>query len=211
MTDTAATVDLVEALATHGYAVANRYLLPGLCDALRQEAEALAFDTAAIDAGVGRGSRYVADVAIRRARIRWLDGSTPAQNAFLAEAERLRSEINRLLFLGLVEFEAQFALTPVDGFYARHFDSFQGKRNRMVSLVAYLNEHWTEADGGQLRLWPPAPSSVPPLSGAERPTVDITPAAGTLVLMLAEDVPHEVLRCHKPRCSIAGWFRVRGI
>ena len=42
MTDTAATVDLVEALATHGYAVANRYLLPGLCDALRQEAEALA-------------------------------------------------------------------------------------------------------------------------------------------------------------------------
>lgn len=36
----------------------------------------------------------------------------------------------------------------------------------------------------------------------------IPPEAGTLVLFLSEDVPHEVLPAYADRYSIAGWFRV---
>lgn len=186
-------------LATDGYAVAERFFPSGLCQALQLEAEALATDGAAIDAGIGRGATHKSDVGVRRARIRWVAGSSPAQAAFLATAENLRQSINELFYLGLFDFEAQIALTPVGGFYARHCDSFHGARNRIVSLVAYLNEDWGDADGGCLRIFPPGGVGA----------VDIVPQRGTLVLMLSEDVPHEVLATHRLRASVAGWFRAR--
>ena len=52
--------------------------------------------------------------------------------------------------LGLFEMEVCFAVYPPGGFYDRHLDSFAGARNRVVSLVAYLNEDWDEARGGAL-------------------------------------------------------------
>lgn len=36
------------------------------------------------------------------------------------------------------------------------------------------------------------------------------PRAGTLVVFLSEDMPHEVLETQRERYSIAGWFRVNG-
>ena len=56
--------------------------------------------------------------------------------------------LNRALFLGLRSFEAQLAFTPTGGFYKRHLDSFAGARNRIVSLVAYLDADWHPEDGG---------------------------------------------------------------
>ena len=190
---------LIDCLASHGFAVAETFFDRDLCRLLEVETAALATDPTAIDAGVGRDGGHVTDPSIRRARIRWLDGQTAAQKHFLAEAEYLRTAINQALFLGLFSFEAQFALTPSGGFYARHVDSFAGRRNRIVSLVAYLSPDWRQEDGGCLRIWPSegAPSFI-----------DIVPQCGTLVLMLSEEIPHEVLPCHRPRASIAGWFRV---
>jgi SM-20-related protein len=202
MHDAVATA-LIDQLAAVGYAVASGALDISLCRALHGEASALAIDPDAIDAGIGRKGAHATDHAIRRARIRWMDGTTPAQVEFLATAEQMRVRLNAVLFLGLRTFEAQLALTPADGFYQRHLDSFQGARNRRVSLVAYLNEDWVAADGGALRIW----------SGGETPhiqscSVDVLPVAGTLVLLSSETVPHEVLPCRRPRTSIAGWFRL---
>ena len=191
---------LIERLGNHGYAVVEGYFDRRLCHQLRCEAEALASDELAIDAGVGRGEAHLKDAQIRRARIRWMDRTTSAQVEFLAEAEVIRVEINRQLYLGLFAFDAQLALTPPGGFYARHVDSFRGHRNRVVSLVAYLNEGWQEAHGGCLRLWPPhAPAT----------SIDIVPQCATLVLMLSEDVAHEVLPANRARSSVAGWFSLR--
>ena len=193
-------VHLADHLAADGYIVAAGYFDPALCQALAVEALALATDPSAIDAGIGRGAQHTAAPEIRRARICWLDGTTAAQRKFLAEAEALRTLLNRTLFLGLHTFEAQLALTPTGGFYGRHVDSFQGARNRVVSLVAYLNDDWHGSDGGALRLWPIATQTA----------IDVAPEAGTLVLMMSEVVPHEVLLNARPRASIAGWFRIQG-
>ncbi len=195
---------LVGRLAADSYAIVDGFWDASLCAELQREALALADDPAAIDAGVGRGERRIRSGEIRRARIGWMDGTTPAQARFLVIADGLRTAINRRLFLGLFEFEAQLALTPVGGFYARHLDSFEGARNRLVSLVTYLDAGWQASDGGALRVWPPETSS----AGTPE-TIDILPERGTLVLMLSESVPHEVLQSSRARASIAGWFRGR--
>ena len=204
MTTRLAAAALVEQLAKDGFAVAPGYFAPSLCSALAAEAFALANDPAAINAGVGRGDGHANAPEIRRARIRWIDGTTAPQAHFLAEAESLRRVLNETLFLSLTTFEAQLALTPTGGFYQRHLDSFRGRRNRIVSLVGYLNAGWQPADGGSLRVWPPAD----PADNSAALPFDIIPASGTLVLMRSEDVAHEVLPNHRPRASIAGWFRV---
>ena len=128
---------LIDCLASHGFAVAETFFDRDLCRLLEVETAALATDPTAIDAGVGREGGHVTDPSIRRARIRWLDGQTAAQKHFLAEAEYLRTAINQALFLGLFSFEAQFALTPSGGFYARHVDSFSGRRNRIVLFAGH--------------------------------------------------------------------------
>ena len=193
---------LIEQLALKGYAIAPDFFKYELCASLQQEADALSLDGGAHEAGIGRGRDQQIERRVRRARIQWFYGSTPGQLELLAEAEKLRIHINKLLFLGLFEFEAQIALTPVGGFYARHIDSFHGSRSRIVSLVAYLNDDWATADGGCLRIWPPSEHS-------HSPPIDVVPRRGTLILMLSEKVDHEVMLCHRARASVAGWFRLR--
>ena len=39
---------------------------------------------------------------------------------------------------------------------------------------------------------------------------DVAPTAGTLVVFLSGDVPHEVLAAGRERLSLTGWFRRRG-
>jgi SM-20-related protein len=152
-------------------------------------------------AAVGRDGGLRRDVDIRRAAIRWFDGGTEAERRFLAVAELLRSAINRRLFLGLFDFECNFIAYPTGGFYGRHLDSLAGAKNRVVSLIVYLDADWQADYGGALRLW-----SGPEDHGAA--TAEIVPQAGRVVLMMSEEIPHEVLPAHRPRHAIAGWWRV---
>jgi SM-20-related protein len=189
-------------LAAAGYAVAHGVLDARLIAALRLEAEALAADPAALDAGVGRGVAHTTAHAVRQSRIKWLDGTTPDQRAFQSVAEQFRVAINQRLFLGLFEFEAQLALYEPGGFYARHVDSFAGARNRIVSMIVYLTPAWHAQDGGELVIWPDRdPASVP--------AAEVMPEAGTVVLMMSEEIPHEVRVARRRRASIAGWWRLR--
>ena len=107
---------------------------------------------------------------VRRACAGWLDGRSPAETEFLRTADDLRRALNRRLYLGLFEFEAQFLLYPPGGFYARHVDSLGGARSRIVSLVAYLNAGWREEDGGELLIW---------RGSEEQPVARVAPEAGT--------------------------------
>ena len=221
------TASLIEDLAANGWAHAPGALDPELVAALRGEAEALdeAGDTRA--GRIGRGAIESRREAVRRTRIAWLDGSSPAQARFLDGAEALRLEINRALFAGLFEFEAHFAVYPPGGYYARHLDAFapragarpsaamglKARRSRMVSMVAFLNRRWREADGGRLAIWPEAAygeDGRPDLDALDTvaPAAEIAPEGGGLVLMMSETIPHEVRLSHAPRYAIAGWFRV---
>jgi SM-20-related protein len=156
-------------------------------------------DEALPRAGIGREADFRVRTDIRGDRIRWLSRADPVQARFLQQMDALRLELNRHLFLGLFEFEAHYALYPAGSCYRRHVDSFRGAANRVVSVVAYLNPGWCDDDGGQLVVYDETESIT---------LAKISPRAGSVVLFLSEELPHEVLPARRDRLSIAGWFRL---
>jgi SM-20-related protein len=188
--------DIVARLSRDGWAVARRAISPDLVEGLREEMAQREAAGELQPAGVGR-SRTAHEM--RRVWASWIDGRSQAEQSFLRSADNLRRRLNQRLYLGLFEFEAQFLLYPPGGFYARHVDSLGGARSRIVSLVAYLNAGWREEDGGELLIW---------RGSEEQPVASVAPEAGTLVLMLSEETPHEARPAKMTRRAIAGWFRL---
>lgn len=70
-----------------------------------------------------------------------------------------------------------------------------------VQVLLYLNDAWSDADGGQLRLY--ADPADPPAG------TDIQPLGGRLVTFLSTDYPHEVLPARRERVSVTGWLKRR--
>ena len=189
-------------LSQKGWSWQPGFLPEALFFALRAEIQAIDAEDDLTPAGIGRENAFQLDRSIRRSRISWLDGSTPAQAGFLQWAEQLREAVNRVLMIGLFEFEACYAVYRSGGFYDRHLDSFEGARNRVVSLVVYLNEDWRPEDGGALIVWPEG-------AGPEdEPAARLMPERAGVVLMLSETVPHAVEMTHASRFAIAAWWRV---
>jgi SM-20-related protein len=61
-------------------------------------------------------------------------------------------------------------------------------------VICYLNENWTEDDGGQLRVYFPDQSK------------DFFPIAGRLVCFRSDLLEHEVLPATRERLSLTGWI-----
>ncbi|MDT8439802.1 MAG: 2OG-Fe(II) oxygenase [Wenzhouxiangellaceae bacterium] len=188
-----------DALAAQGWFVRPDAVETDRVVELRAELDRLRADRQLKPAGIGRRREYQIERDIRGDWVYWLDRQVPAQARFLAFAEQLRLALNQRLFLALFQFEAHLALYPPGAGYERHVDSFRGHANRLVSLVLYLNPEWQPGDGGELVLHLPGP---PP---AQR---TIEPRAGTLVLMMSEEIEHEVLPARRDRASVAGWYRL---
>lgn len=193
--------DLITTLAEAGFAIDQGFLDAELVTRILADCRHREASGAMARAAIGRDDHHVLETSVRRVDAAWLDGKQPGEAAFLALAERLRVAINQRLFLGLFEFEAQFLTYPPGGFYQRHLDSLAGSRNRIVSLVAYLNTAWEPSHGGELDIWT-APDD------HSAPTATVAPRAGTIVLMLSEEIPHAVRAASETRRVIAGWFRV---
>lgn len=187
------------ALNADGIAIRDGFLTPELTRALiecaHQHRARGDFEAARI------GGEHSAQ---RRADIRgdstcWIQSPLLAPEQTLLDAlECLRLELNREALLGLFELELHYAWYPPGAGYARHVDQPQGRGQRQVSLVLYLNEDWTSAAGGELRLFDAA--------GGHR---DIEPVAGRLVCFLTPGREHQVLPTQRDRLSISGWFRAR--
>ena len=190
------------ALADQGWAVVHGLVPKDLTRALFTEAQAEHEDDRLERAGIGRVDDHTIDTGVRRDKTRWMDRSTDAQTRYLSLMEDLRLVVNRELYLGLFSYEAHFAVYEPGGFYLRHVDAFRGSRNRVLSTVFYLNEDWSSQDGGELAIY--AADADP----GDAPLSTILPDAGTMVVFLSEDIPHEVLAAKRDRYSIAGWFRV---
>ena len=188
-------------LASHGYAVISDAISAPLIDQLIAECAAREAAGEMARAAIGRENVHTLEMRIRHVDAVWLDGRTDGEAAFLALAEQIRTAINQRLFMGLFEFEAQFLTYPPGGFYNRHLDSLRGARNRIVSLVLYLNTDWKPEHGGELDIWI-SPDDV------GKPAATVLPRAGTIVLMLSEEIPHAVRLANATRRVIAGWFRV---
>ena len=153
-------------------------------------------------AAVGKGDQKQVRAEIRSDEVLWMDATSlsPLQAIFWEKVTEVQQVLNRRCFLGLKSFEGHFARYPIGSFYKRHLDQFHAVPHRIVTIILYLNESWTEADGGQLRMY------FPQEDGSER-VEDVLPVGGRLVVFLSEEIPHEVLPTQKERISITGWLR----
>lgn len=191
--------DWLDQLAAGEPVVWPGFLEAARVDALRSELYDLRDASSLQQARIGRAGERHRDRATRGDWIHWLDGASPAQQAFMGALDKVRLEVNRALIPGLFETESHFALYPPGTHYARHVDAFQAGNCRRLSLVFYLNRHWRTRDGGELAIYDSDACEI------QR----IQPRAGTLVMFLSQDVPHAVLPTRRWRASIASWMRVR--
>lgn len=152
-------------------------------------------------AHVGRGADKKRINSIRGDVISWLDETDSTDSAYLARMEELRLGLNAQLYLGLFDFECHYAIYTSGTGYAKHSDVLNGKKNRILSTVLYLNEGWQAGDGGELVMF--EPDGVAAIA-------TVKPEFGRMIIFLSESFPHEVLLSRNTRRSIAGWFRVSG-
>lgn len=194
---------VLDGLAERGFAVVEDAFPAAFLDDLAAEAHAAWSEGGYRRAGVGRGADRVPEV--RSDHILWLDPAapTPLQARYLADLDHLREGVRRQLYLPVHEVEAHFAVYPPGAFYRRHLDRFRQTPHRLVSCLLYLNRGWRPEDGGQLRLFHPAP-------GGGEAHLDVLPEHGTFVSFLSDRIEHEVLPTTRPRASLAAWLRREG-
>ena len=186
---------ITDALVTDGYIIIENALsselTTNLLDFSKEEKD---FKRAGIS---GAGDLHL-DNNRRRDKIHWIDATNEAQKEFLEFADGLKEYLNRSLYLGLTYYESHFAIYDKGDFYETHLDAFKNSKNRVVTTVYYLNDEWSENDGGELIVYDENNEKI----------AKVIPNANTLVVFMSEKFPHEVLSANKKRYSIAGWFRV---
>ena len=198
-------------LEDHGACWIAHWPPPAMTARLREDLERLQTDAALDEAAVGRLGTHLRRSDVRGDRTWWLDdprcGAVAAD--YLSALARIRTAIDRRLFLGLVEFEAHYAAYPPGAGYARHRDRFRDSDARVVSWVSYLNPEWNAADGGALRLYLPNGDASNDGSADDEAvdTVELSPVGGSVCFL--SELEHEVLVAHRERYSIAGWMRRR--
>lgn len=187
---------IVDDLATHGWSQQSIFIPTDLTTQLAKECHKRAEQGDLEPAAVGRGTAMAVHKNIRGDHIQWLEvGCNTAVDRYLALIEQLRVAINQTLFLGLDDFESHFTLYPPGAFYKKHVDRFRDDDRRTVSCIAYLNEQWLPEHGGELRMY---------LDNGR--IHDVLPQAGTLIVFMSAQWPHEVLPATRDRLSLTGWF-----
>lgn len=145
-------------------------------------------------AGVGAKKEVNSD--IRQDKIRWLDsleGETVSE--YFNKIKQLQTFLREKTFLPLINFECHYAKYEQGGFYKPHYDNVQGKNNRLLTAILYLNEKWSPECGGELVVYPKG----------EEP-LRVQPKAGTFIIFDSTDLLHEVLPSFSTRQSITGWM-----
>ncbi|MGD8873781.1 MAG: 2OG-Fe(II) oxygenase [Gammaproteobacteria bacterium] len=189
---------IADDLQDKGYSINPAVLPASLSDALLAHMLQMQ-DEQFNPAGIGREPRHMHNRFVRNDEICWITGESTAGRNWLRWAAELQTFLNRRLLLGLFSFESHFARYAPGAYYKRHLDAFRGDTNRVLSIVAYLNTDWAAADGGELVLYSDM---------TDRDGLRVSPIAGTVVIFLSEEFPHEVLPARRDRYSIAGWYSI---
>ncbi len=190
---------IIDDLAARGWSRLDNVLPATLTHELAEECRKRVRAGALNPAGVGRGQGLAVREGIRGDSIQWLEhGQSAPSDGYLQAMDELRSALNQAFYLGLEDFECHFACYPPGAFYQKHLDRFRDDDRRTVTAVYYLNEAWQAEHGGALRLYL-----------ADETKLDVLPSAGTLVLFISAELPHEVLPATRERLSLTGWFRRR--
>ena len=186
---------ITDALVDDGYIIIDEALPPKLPQELLKFAKE---QNSYKKAGISGASDLHLDNSRRRDKTLWLDEDNGVQSEYLAWTEGLRAYLNQSLYLGLSYFETHFAVYEEGDFYEKHLDTFKNFKNRVVTVVYYLNEEWRESDGGELVIY----------DKDDNYLTKVLPKGNKMIIFMSEKFPHEVLPAKSTRYSIAGWFRV---
>lgn len=204
---------IIDTLSEQHYCVIDQFLPAGLVEALRTIALDQQQQGQMHQAGTSQSA--VSNPKLRGDQIAWLEPSDPAPaiQQYLTLLNEVQQATNRHLMMGLNSFETHFAIYPAGSSgYATHIDQFRQHREqaapgaRTLTSIIYLNNDWSEAAGGALRLYLDEHTQTPPRDARH---IDILPAGGRLVLFLSARFWHEVLSANLPRISVTGWFKTR--
>lgn len=147
-------------------------------------------------AGIGTLQQHVIKRSIRGDRTYWLNKTRDTElAAFWELLEETKFILKRYCYLSLSGDEFHLAHYPSGGHYARHLDQFEGRNNRMISMVLYLNESWQPEHGGQLEIL-----------DENKKLHLVNPIAKRCVLFKSAEVPHAVLKSFHDRYSVTGWL-----
>ena len=191
---------IADEIAQKGWSITDGLLPDALLRNIVTEAEALWESGDFSRAGIGTGSNLALKPEIRSDRVHWLDPEqlSLTQQQYWDAIEQLRITLNRTLFLSARSFEAHLAVYPPGSFYRKHLDQHAEVQHRLISCILYLNEGWTEADGGHLRIWH---------SEGETDFTDVLPVWGRFACFRSDLIYHEVLPGNRERFSLTGWLR----
>ena len=160
--------------------------------ALQSESGFIEYRDAELTAGI-----RVSD--IRGDRIRWITENFFAGYYYLQSINALAALFNQSLFAGIRHSEAHYACYPVGFGYQWHSDNPAGRDERVISAVLYLNDDWSDSDGGALE--------IVDKHGIHH---NVMPVANRLVIF-DSDIQHQVQIAHRQRYSIATWMRRDGL
>ena len=160
--------------------------------ALQSESGFIDYRDAELTAGI-----RVSD--IRGDRIRWITENFFAGFYYLQSINALAALFNQSLFAGIRHSEAHYACYPVSFGYQWHSDNPAGRDERVISAVLYLNDDWSDSDGGALE--------IVDKHGIHH---NVMPVANRLVIF-DSDIQHQVQIAHRQRYSIATWMRRDGL
>lgn len=190
--------ELVESYVTGNVGISEQFLTTRLAGFLRQNIKDLSGEGLMTRAGIGNDAVADTSQQLRGDRISWLDrkNKNHHEQEFLDHIEAFIDYLNRTCYTGINAYEFHYALYDEGSFYKRHKDQFKTDNKRKFSLISYLNDNWTEEDGGQL--W---------MHQDGQDVQQIIPASRKAVFFKSDEVEHEVTVAHRPRMSITGWLK----
>lgn len=187
----------LERLAENEFVVIEQFIPKENLSALTQLFDEIYQSEAFNLAKVGANSQKKRMDEIRSDAIYWLEKSKHSSiSGFFELIEEMMKEIAEFLFLSLQAYEFHFAHYPKGGYYKAHLDQFKEKKNRMISVVIYLNSDWKPGMGGELKI-----------HGEKEVLVE--PFFNRAVIFRSDTVLHEVLPTQFERKSLTGWLLKR--
>lgn len=189
---------LIDSFIKNKVGIAENFIDPALSVHLVHNLLALHDGKQLLSAGTGNDVIVAHDKTLRSDKIHWLDRShnNVHENDFLDLIDTFVAYLNATCYTGITGYEFHYALYEKDTFYKKHIDQFRNNEVRQYSMIMYLNENWTEKDGGELCIH------------HTNHLQHIAPVSGKGVFFKSNELAHEVLVTNKPRMSITGWLKI---
>ena len=188
-------ISWMDELAANDYVIVDDFISRELYSTIMQFFQQLEEDERLRKAGIGALGEYQVQSAIRGDLVYWLDEQKDlALSPFFELMTELKEKLLRYCYLSLSGAEFHLAKYPAGSFYKRHLDQFNGRNNRVITVLLYLNEKWQPGNGGELKIYRDSGEYL------------VEPIANRLLLFKSDMLEHEVLTTQVPRYSLTGWL-----